>query len=47
MKNTTRNTLLCTVATAALMLGVGLASAQDTKEKGEAPGAAAHDQKAR
>jgi type IV secretory pathway VirB10-like protein len=44
MKNTTRNTLLITVATAALMVGAGLASAQDTKEKGEAPAAAAHDQ---
>jgi hypothetical protein len=46
MNNTTRNTLLITVATAALMVGAGLASAQDTKEKGEAPAAAAHDQKA-
>ena len=44
MKNTTRNTLLVTVAAAALMVGAGLASAQDTKEKGEAPGAAAHGQ---
>jgi len=42
MKNTTRNTLLVTVAAAALMAGAGLASAQDTK--GEAPAAAAHDQ---
>jgi Protein of unknown function (DUF1236) len=46
MKNTTRNTLLITVATAALMVGAGSASAQDAKEKGEAPAAAAHDQKA-
>src|SRR5271168_2805269 len=44
VKNTTRNTLLVTVAAAALMVGAGLASAQDTKEKGEAPGAAAHGQ---
>jgi hypothetical protein len=44
MKNTARNTLLVTVATAALMLGAGLASAQDTKENREAPAAAAHDQ---
>ena len=46
MKNTRRNTLLITVATAALMVGAGLASAQDAKEKGEPPAAAAHDQKA-
>jgi hypothetical protein len=46
VKNTTRNTLLVTVATAALMVGAGLASAQDSKEKVEAPAAAAHDQKA-
>lgn len=46
MKNTTRSALLITVATAALVVGAGLASAQDTKEKGEAPAAAAHDQKA-
>jgi hypothetical protein len=46
MKNTTRNTLLITVATAALMAGAGFASAQDAKEKGEPPAAAAHDQKA-
>jgi hypothetical protein len=44
VKNTTRNTLLVTVAAAALMVGAGLASAQDTKEKGEAPGATAHGQ---
>jgi len=46
MMNKTRHTLMITVATAALMLGVGFASAQDAKEKSEAPGAAAHDQKA-
>jgi outer membrane biosynthesis protein TonB len=45
MMNTTRNTLLVTVATAALMAGAGLASAQDTKENREAPAAAVHDQK--
>jgi Protein of unknown function (DUF1236) len=44
MNNTTRNTLLVTVATTALMIGAGLASAQDTKENREAPAAAAHDQ---
>jgi hypothetical protein len=44
MKRTTRNTLLATVATAALMAGLGLASAQDTK--GNAPAPAAVDQKA-
>ena len=49
MKITTRNTLLITVATAALMVGAGLASAQDTKEnrdaQSQAPAAAAaHDQ---
>jgi hypothetical protein len=44
VKNTTRSTLLVSVAAAALMVGAGLASAQDTKEKGEAPGAAAHGQ---
>jgi hypothetical protein len=44
MKNTTRNTLLVTVATAALMAGLGLASAEDTK--GNAPAPAAVDQKA-
>jgi hypothetical protein len=44
MKNTTRNTLLVTVATAALMVGAGLAFAQDSKENREAPAAAAHDQ---
>jgi hypothetical protein len=43
MNNTTRNTLLITVATAALVIGAGLASAQDTKENREAPAAAAHD----
>ena len=45
MKNT-RKTLLITVATAALMAGAGLASAQGTNENREAPGSAAHDQKA-
>jgi hypothetical protein len=44
MRNTTRNTLLATVATAALMAGIGLASADDTK--GNAPAPAAVDQKA-
>jgi hypothetical protein len=44
MKKTTRNTLLVTVATAALMAGLGLASAQDAK--GNAPAPAAVDQKA-
>jgi len=44
MKNTTRNTLLVTVATAALVAGLGLASAQDSK--GNAPAPAAVDQKA-
>src|SRR5580658_634591 len=42
----TRKTLLITVATAALMAGAGLASAQGTNENREAPGPAAHDQKA-
>ena len=46
MKNTTRNTLLVTVATAALLLGAGLAFAQDTKENRAEPGATTHDQKA-
>jgi hypothetical protein len=44
MKNTRRNTLLTTVATAALMAGLGLASADDTK--GNAPAPAAVNQKA-
>jgi hypothetical protein len=44
MKNNTRNTLLITVATAALMAGSGLISAQDMKGNREAPAAA--DQKA-
>jgi hypothetical protein len=44
VKNTTRNTLLVTVAAAALMAGLGLASADDTK--GNAPVPAAVDQKA-
>ncbi|MFZ2078777.1 MAG: hypothetical protein WAV38_19430, partial [Xanthobacteraceae bacterium] len=46
MKNTTKNTLLITVATAALMAGSGLVSAQDMKGNREAPAAAAADQKA-
>lgn len=43
MKNTARNTLLVTVAAAALMVGTGLVSAQDTKEKSQVPAAAATD----
>ena len=46
MKNTIRNTLLITTATAALIAGAGLASAQGMNGNGAAPGAAAHDQKA-
>ncbi len=46
MKNTTKNTLLVTVATAALLLGAGLAFAQDTKGDRAEPGATTHDQKA-
>jgi hypothetical protein len=46
LKNTTRKTLLITAATAALIGGAGLASAQGTSENREAPGAAAHNQKA-
>ena len=46
MKNTKKNTLLITVATAALMAGAGLVSAQDMKGNREAPAAAAADQKA-
>src|SRR5579859_963257 len=46
MKNTTRNTLLITVATAAFMAGPGLVSAQDIKGNREAPAPAAADQKA-
>ena len=46
MKNTTRNTLLITVATAAFMAGPGLVSAQDMKGNREAPAPAAADQKA-
>jgi len=42
VKNTARNTLLVTVAAAALMVGTGLLAAQD-KEKGQAPAAAATD----
>jgi uncharacterized protein DUF1236 len=45
MKNTTRNTLLITVATAAFMAGPGLVSAQDMKGNREAPAPAAADQK--
>jgi Protein of unknown function (DUF1236) len=45
VKNTTRSTLLITVAAAALVAGAGLASAQGMNERREAP-AAAHDQKA-
>jgi hypothetical protein len=46
VKNTMRNTLLVTVATAALIAGAGLASAQGTGENREAPGAATHEPKA-
>ena len=46
MKNP-RKTLLITAAAAALMARTGLASAQGTNENREAPGSAAHDQKAR
>ncbi len=51
MKNTSRNTLLISVAAVALMAGAGLASAQDKfaqdkKENREAPAATTHDQKA-
>ena len=46
MKNTARRTLLVTVATAALMAGAGLVSAQDTKENRETPAASKHDEKA-
>jgi len=46
MKNTMKNTLLVTVATAALIAGAGLASAQGTGENREAPGATAHEPKA-
>jgi len=46
MKNTMRNTLLVTVAAAALIAGAGLASAQGTGETREAPGAATHEPKA-
>ncbi len=46
MKNTTRNTLLVTAATAALLLGAGLAFGQDTKEDRAELGATTHDQKA-
>src|ERR1700692_3243211 len=46
MKNTTRNTLLISVAAAALIVGAGLASAQDNKnEMHGKPAEAAHDQK--
>jgi Protein of unknown function (DUF1236) len=46
IKNTARRTLLATVATAALMAGAGLVSAQDTKENREAPAASKHNEKA-
>jgi Protein of unknown function (DUF1236) len=46
MKNPERNTLLVTVATAALVVGAGLASAQDAKENRQGPSATTHDQKA-
>jgi Protein of unknown function (DUF1236) len=46
VKNTMRNTLLVTVATAALIAGAGLAAAQGTGENREAPGAATHEPKA-
>jgi hypothetical protein len=46
MKNAARNSLLVTVATAALVAGAGLALAQDTKENREAPGANTRGQKA-
>jgi hypothetical protein len=46
VKNSTRNTLLVTVATAALVMGTGLAFAQDTKENRETPGTTAHGPKA-
>jgi Protein of unknown function (DUF1236) len=46
VKNTTRNTLLITAAAAAIMAGLGLASAQDTKENRPAPAPAAQDQNA-
>jgi hypothetical protein len=46
VKHTTRNTLLGTVAAAALLMGAGLACAQDTKDSHGKPGEAAHDQKA-
>ena len=46
IKNTARRTLLATVATAALMAGAGLVSAEDTKENREAPAASKHNEKA-
>jgi hypothetical protein len=46
MKNPARNSLLLTVATAALVMGAGLTCAQDTKENREAPGANTHGQMA-
>jgi Protein of unknown function (DUF1236) len=46
MKNTGTRTLLLTITTAALMAGAGLASAQDTKENRETPGATTHNEKA-
>jgi hypothetical protein len=46
VKNTTRNTLLVTVAAAALMLGAGFASAQNANDSHGKPAEAAHEQKA-
>ena len=46
MKNNIRNTLLITAATAALVAGAGLASAQGMNERRETPAAAAQDRKA-
>ena len=45
MKNNIRNTLLITAATAALVAGAGLASAQGMNERRETPAAAAQDRK--
>jgi hypothetical protein len=44
MKSSTHNSLLVTVAAAALVVGAGLLFAQDTKENREAPGANTHGQ---
>jgi Protein of unknown function (DUF1236) len=46
MKNNIRNTLMITAATAALVAGAGLASAQGMNERRETPAAAAQDRKA-